>query len=304
MKRSLRHLRQTYPGLVEGYCYSVWDLSTHPEKVTQMLQQAETCDFGIVYFHGGAQTLPDFPGVWSKLSAKMPTYFESSLPEEIAELLPQSGLTETEYQNIRQYFRLADEQNFSSMLLHIASSRFGAKCTVPEPLAPLEEGFYRPTGILDEAASNALRRSAAESGKCVIGLILHQTHIMNGNTRHIDAILSELDTLDVIALPLFTRMANDEDDKRGVRHAMERYFMWEGKKLPDVIMVMTGFSLTHMGWPGDGFHEMTKSIFAAWQVPAIQVLTTRLSAEDYAKLPQGMDSMSLSTNIFQPELDG
>lgn len=304
MKRSLRNLRQSHPGLVEGYCYSVWDLSTHPEKVTQMLQQAENCDFGIVYFHGGAQTLPDFSGIWSKLSAKMPIYFESSLPEEIAELLPQSGLTESEYQNIRQYFRLADEKNFSSMLLHIAASRFDAECIVPAPIAPIEEGFYRPTGILDEVASDTLRRSAAESGKRVIGLILHQTHIANGNTRHIDAVLAELDALDVIALPLFTRMANDEDDKRGVRHAMERYFTWEGKKLPDVIMVMTGFSMTHMGWPGDGFREMTESIFASWQVPAIQVMATRYSAEDYTKLPQGMDSMSLSTSIFQPELDG
>ena len=304
MKQALRRLSKSHPGLIEGHCFSVWYLCAHPEKIPQMLQQAETCDFGIVYFHGGAQTLPDFPGVWNKLSAKMPVYFESSLPEEIAELLPQSGLTETEYQNIRQYFRLADKQNLSAMLLHIASTRFGAKCTVPAPVSPLEEGFYRPTGILDETASEALRRNAAESWKRVIGLILHQTHIMNGNTRHIDAVLSELDALDVIALPLFTRMANDEDDKRGVRHAMDRYFTWEGKKLPDVIMVMTGFSLTHMGWPGDGHHEMSDSIFASWQIPAIQVMATRFTAEDYEKLPQGMDSMSLSTSIFQPELDG
>lgn len=302
IKRAFRHLAQTHPGLVEGCCYSVWDLSAHPENIPLLLQDAQSCDFGIVYFHGGAQTLPDFPTVWRTLSDKMPLYFESSLPEEIAELLPQSGLTEGEYQNIRQYFRLADTSNFSAMLLHIAAAHFGADCIVPAPAAPVEEGFYQPSGILDEEACCALRRRAAESGQCVVGLILHQSQIMNGNTRHMDAILTELKAQNVITLPLFTRMANDEDEKRGIRHAMERYFTWNGKKLPDVILVLTGFSLTHMG--GEGDTKMAESLFAAWHVPTIQVMTTRFSAEDYEALPQGIDSMSLSTTIFQPELDG
>lgn len=304
MKRALRRLQETAPGMIEGSCWSVWDLSANPEKISAMLKQADECDFGIVYFHGGAQILPNFPGVWTQLVAKMPVYFESSLPEEIAELLPQSGLTEPEYQSVRQYFRLADERNLAAMLVHIAAAHFDADCTVPAPEPPLEEGFYSPTGVLTQEEGDALRRLAAESSRSVIGLILHQSQIINGNTRHIDAMLEELRKLDVIALPLFTRMANDEDDKRGVRHAMERFFTWNGKKLPDVILVMTGFSMTHMGWPGDGQHEMTQSIFEGWNVPAIQVMATRFSASDYEKLPQGMDSMSLSTSIFQPELDG
>lgn len=304
MKRALRQLGESHPGLIQGHCFSLWELCAHPDRIPQMLEQAQSCDFGIVYFHGGAQTLPDFPGVWRTLSGHMPIYFESSLPEEIAELLPQSGLTEREYQDIRQYFRLADAPNFSAMLLHIAAARFGADCKAPAPVSPQEEGFYLPSGILDGEAALSLRRQAAESGKRVVGLILHQSQILNGNTRHIDAMLRELEALDVIPLPLFTRMANDEDDKRGVRHAMERCFTWEGRRLPDVILVMTGFSMTHMGWPGDGQREMTESIFQWWDIPAIQVMTTRFSAGDYEALPQGMDSMSLSTNIFQPELDG
>lgn len=304
MRRALRSVSQSHPGLIEGYCWSVWDLSAHPEKIPEMLTQADTCDFAVVYFHGGAQLLPDFHKLWAQFRAHMPVYFESSLPDEIAELLPQSGLTETAYQQIRQYFRTADEYNFSALLLHIASHHFGISCEVPEPRQPLEEGFYTTHGILTEQESNELRRRAAESELPVIGLILHQSQIQNGNTRHIDAVLQELEKLNVTILPLFTRMSNDEDDKRGIRHAMERLFTWDGKKLPDAILVMSGFSLTHMSWPGDGYREIQESIFSGWDVPAIQVMVTRLSPEDYEKLPQGIDSMSLTTCIFQPELDG
>lgn len=212
MKRAFRRVEEHYPGLMEGRCWSAWNLSAHPEEIPRMLEEAEACDFAMVYFHGGAQLLPDFQGVWKKLTGKMPVYFESSLPEEIGELLPQSGLQEEQYQSIRRYFRLADEYNFTSMLLHIAKAHFGADCPVPEPQPVLEEGFYTPSGILNEAESAALRRRAAQSGKIVVGLILHQSQINNGNTRHIDAVLQKLEALDVVALPMFTRMANDGDD--------------------------------------------------------------------------------------------
>ena len=304
MKRAFRRVEESHPGMMEGRCWSAWGLAARPEEIPQMMEDAKECDFAIVYFHGGAQLLPDFESVWKYLTAKMPAYFESSLPEEIAELLPQSGLNETHYQDIRQYFRLADEYNFTSMLLHIAKQHFGADCVVPEPRPILDEGFYTLNGILNEAESDALRRSAAESGKIVVGLILHQTQVNNGNTRHIDAMLRQLERHDVVALPMFTRMANDEDDKRGVRHAMERHFMYEGKRLPDVILVMSGFSMTHMSWPGDGYREVTESIFAHWDVPAIQAMATRMLLADYEAKPQGVDNMSLTNSIFQPELDG
>ncbi len=304
MKRAFRRLAAERPGLLEGSCWSVWDLSADPAKVSAMLAEAEKCSYAVIYFHGGAQIIPDFHKVWQRLTERMPVYFESSLPEEVAELLPASGLTPEEYQGVRRYFRLADEANFAAMLLHIAHSRFGADCPAPPPCPPLEEGFYTPRGILGEEEGRALRRRAAGGDSPVVGVILHQSQIINGNTRHIDQVLSRLEELGAVVLPLFTRMAADEDDQRGVHRAMERFFTWEGRRLPHVLLVLTGFSLTHMSWPGDGQREIPESVFAGWDVPALQVMATRFTREDYEKLPQGMDSMSLSSSIFQPELDG
>ncbi|MGM9605896.1 MAG: cobaltochelatase subunit CobN [Oscillospiraceae bacterium] len=304
MRRAFRSLQESHPGLLEGRCWSVWELSNHPETIPRMLEDARDSDYAMVYFHGGAQILPDFHEIWQRLTERQPVYFQSSLPDEISELLPTSGLSPEEYKGVQRYFRLGDEENLRAMLLHIAHERFGADCAVPAPKPPLEEGFYTPGGVLSEEESLALCQRAAEGKQPVVGLILHQSQIVNGNTRHIDAVLEGLEREGALALPLFTRMASDEDDRRGVRRAMERYFVYGDQRLPDVILVMTGFSLTHMGWPGDGLREMGESIFAGWDVPAIQVMATRLTLKDYQELPQGMDSMSLTTQIFHPELDG
>lgn len=304
MRRAFQSLRKTHPELTDGVCWSVWDLSANPQKLSAMLADAQTCDFAIVYFHGGAGTLTDFHKIWAQLTARMKVYFESSMPDEIAELLPQSGVSPEEYRAIRAYFGLNSLENFRSMLLYIAKTYFGADCDVPPPQPLPEDGFYSLDGILSEDDALSLRRHASQSGKPVVGLILHQTHILSGNTRHIDAVLRELAEMDVVALPMFTRMANDENERLGVRHAMERHFTYEGMRLPDVLLVMTGFSMTHMSWPGDGQLQQAESLFAGWDIPALQVMVTRFSPEDYASKPQGMDSMSLSMSVFQPELDG
>lgn len=303
-RRALRNLNDQHPGLLEGACWSVWELSTHPEKIPQMLEDAQRCDFAVVYFHGGIQSLPDFHLLWKQFVCHMPVYFESSSPDEIAELLPTSGLTVEEYQDIQQYFRHGDEGNFRSMLLHIAHRHFGVDCDVPPVQPPLDEGFYADGKVLSEEEALALRKTAAQTEQPVVGLVFHQSQVFNENTRHIDAILNRLKMEGAVTLPLFTRMANDEDEHRGVRYAMERYFTYEGKRLPQVMLILTGFSLTHMGWPGDGQREMGESIFAGWDAPAIQVMTTRYTKKDYEALPQGLDAMSLMPNVFQPELDG
>ncbi|MBR2717495.1 MAG: cobaltochelatase subunit CobN [Oscillospiraceae bacterium] len=304
MRRALLRTEETCPGLFSGSCWSLWDLCAHPEKTPAMLAEAEACDFAIMRFHGSAQKLEGFPKVWQAITRRMPVYFESSLPQEIAELMPDSGLTEEEYRELQKYFRYGDEPNYYGMLLCIARDRFGAQVSPPAPVPPLEEGLYDRGRVLSREEAEERIALAARGEKPVVGLILHQSQIVNDNVRHIDATLAELDRLGAVTLPLFTRMSSDEDEKLGIRGAMERYFTREGRSLPDVILVLTGLALTHMGWPGDGVREVPDSIFSFYDVPAIQVMLTRFTPEDYETLPQGIDSLSLTSHVFQPETDG
>ena len=304
MKRALRKTQELYPNLIEGHCFSVWDIAANPDKIPSLLDEIKNCDFGIVYFHGGVQTIPDFDSIWKALIKKMPVYFESSLPDEVAQLLPESGLSAEEYRNLQKYFGFGGEENLTGMLIYIAAKRFGANCNIPEPVPPLDEGFYYHGKILSSEECTALKCRAAEHKAPVVGLILQHSQIMSKNTRHICAVLDKLDELGAVPLPLFTRMANNEDEQLGIRHAMERYFTYKGEKLPNVILVMAGFSMTHMSWPGDGSRVAPCSIFEGWNVPALQVMTTRLTKEDYENTTKGIDNMSITNTIFQPELDG
>ncbi len=139
MRQALRRVEASRPGLVAGHCWSLWELSAHPEKIPDMLDNAASCRFAVVYFHGGAQSLQGFPEVWKRLTGRMPVYFESSLPDEIAQLLPDSGLTQEDWRGINRYFSLGDEPNLAALLLYIARRYFGADCQVPEPAPPPEE---------------------------------------------------------------------------------------------------------------------------------------------------------------------
>lgn len=305
MRCAARNVQRQYPGLLEARCHSVWDLAAHPERSEALLKDAQDCHFGMVYFHGGIQCVSDFPQLWEKLRAIMPIWFQSSIPEEAADFMARSGLSPEDYRTLSAYFHLGGEENLTQMLLQIAARHFGADCAALPPVAPAEEGFYLDGEILSQEQTEELRRLAASHTAPVVGLILQYHQIINRNTRHIDAMIHKLQELGAHVLPLFSRMANNEDEQMGVCHAMERYFTWEGEKLPQVILVMAGFSVTHMSHPGDGSETgPEESVFAQWGVPALQVMATRYSPEDYQQGIKGMDPMSLTSSIFQPELDG
>ena len=100
MKKAFRMLQQQYGDAIQGSCYSLWDVCQKPDAYAAMMEEARGCQYAIVYFHGGAQILPDFRGFWKQITAWMPAYFESSLPDEIAELMPSSGVTPEEYRTV------------------------------------------------------------------------------------------------------------------------------------------------------------------------------------------------------------
>ena len=303
MRKAAEQLEKTHPQLIEADYYSVWDLSVHTEKIADMRKSAAASDLVFIYFHGGANSLPDFHLLWEEFCGR-PIYFESSLPEELAELMPTIGLTPQQYKAISSYFALGTQDNYASMLLYMAREFGGADVEVPAPKPPAEDGLYEDGRVLDPAETEALLQRAAKKDAPVVGIILHQSQILNSNTRHTDALVKSLKDKGAVVLSMFTRMAADEDGKSGMKAAMDRYFKYDGVRLPDVFVVLTGFSISNMSSPGDGSEGRLESIFKEWGVPAIQAMHTRYSLKDYEELPYGLDSMGLSMYVYQPELDG
>lgn len=304
-RKALARLNEETNGEIDGECFSPMAVRMDKTKFESLVQRAKEYDFAVMYFHGGCQNLPDFQKVWDIASAKMPCFFVSSLPEEIAELAPVSGISPAEYAHLNDYFCRPTEENVYNMLLHAANAFFGAGA----PAAPYCEiprsGLYLPGGVLDEPAEASYIARAMTSEKPVVGVIIHRSYVNSGNTKAVDELIETLERLGAFPFPVYSSLSSDQSDaESGVRYALNKYFKPNGHRLIESIIVTTGFSLTYVGYSGASEGEFSSSVFEKWDVPALQAMTTRYSSEQYHAQPQGLDSMSLSSNVFQPEIDG
>lgn len=304
-QKALKRLAAEAPGDFSGACFSPMEVRMRPEQRERLMELAHTCDFAVVYFHGGCQNLPDFSSFWQAVSAHAPCFFVSSLPEEIAELAPQSGVNAARYAALNDYFSRPTEENVYNMLLRAANEFFGAG-PAAAPYAELpSSGIYQPGSMPGAAEEAEYLERARASGKPVVGVIVHRSYVASGNTKAVDALLEALRGLGAFPLPVFSSLSQDgKDASSGIRSALDRFFRPGGRRLVDAVIVTTGFSLTYVGCAGEAGSAFCSSVLERYDVPALQAMVTRYSPEQYDAAPQGIDSMSLASNVFQPEMDG
>lgn len=90
----------------------------------------------------------------------------------------------------------------------------------------------------------------------------------------------------------------------GLLGVIERYFQMNGRPRIQALIATSGFSMTLLASPGMGRHGETGSVFARLGVPVLQAMVTYLSQEKWEQSFEGMDSMSVGSSVFEPELDG
>lgn len=302
---ALKRLEQEYPGEISGQVFSPGMVNMSKTERERLMEAAKECDFAFVYFHTSCSNMQNFYEFWELLTNHAPSYYLSSLAEEMEELAATAGLTVQEYQSYSEYFWRISEENCYNMLLHAAYHRFGkGKEPAPYVETPLA-GIYIKGSILDEEQEKAYLKEAEETDKTVVGLLLVRGYIHSGNTKAIDALIEELDRQGAYPLPIFSSLSADsENPQTGIRYSLEKYFCPNGKKVVDCIMSTTLFSLTNAGYPEGGKEEFRTSLFEKWDVPVIKTSVTRMSAEQYEEKTQGIDSMSITGNVYFPEMDG
>ena len=106
---ALRRLQTEFPDEICGECFSPMAVRMDKTKHAALMKAADACDFAVVYFHGGCGNLPDFTAFWKRVTSHARCFFQSSLPEEIGELMPASRLAPSEYQALNDYFSRATE---------------------------------------------------------------------------------------------------------------------------------------------------------------------------------------------------
>lgn len=304
-RHALKLLKENCPGQIEGSCYSPMAARMDKAVYEELMEQADTCDLAVVYFHGGCQNLPEFHKFWERVTSHAPCFFNSALPEELSELMPTSNMTPAQYQRLNDYFSRSSENNIYQMLLCAANLFFkiGPKAAEYEEIPNF--GLFVDGMILSEQAGQKYLQQAIETQKSVIGILIHRSYIQSGNVKGIQELIDTVNRMGAFALPVFSTLSSDSaNSESGVRVALEKYFRPGGEILPDSIVVTTGFSITHIGYPDGSGEEFRSSIFEKWDVPVIQTMTTRYTKEQYGSIIQGVDPMSLPSSVFQPEMDG
>lgn len=304
-KQAFERLKARYPGELGGFLFSPMAVRVDNDKYAELMSATDECDFAIVYFHGGCQNLPKFDKFWERVTKKMPCFFVSSLTEEIAELMPYSRLSPEHYKNINDYFCRLSDENCLNMLLYIANKFFGAGEAAEPYIETPRSGLYLPERILHAQEEKEYLTKAIETDKAVVGVLIHSSYVNSGNTRAIDALIKALERYGMFPLAVFSTLSPDSGDIRpGAPHALDKYFKPGGRNVLRCIVVTTGFSVTYTGYSGKISDEFNTSVFEKWGVPVLQAMTSRYTREQYEEKPQGIDPMSLSTNVFQPEMDG
>lgn len=296
IKKAAASLRQSWPDF-DFDCHSAWALQNAKEED---FEGFSSYDFAFIYFHGGAHLLSHFTLLWDKVVSHMPVFFVSSIPEEMAELMPQSSLSPSVYREMNRYFDVPHQKNYEAMI-QIGANSLGCHFVIPPKEEVPMDGYYVGGKILDAQEEALFRKEMAITKKPIVGLILHQNNIIADNRAHIDETIATLDGLGAFPIPLFSRMSEDEDKKSGIQNAIRRYFMKEEQVLPQAVIVMSGFSMRYIGNKTGDFET---SIFDLLKVPVLQLMTTYFTREEYEEKPQGIDSMSINIGVFQPELDG
>lgn len=304
-RRALSRLREEYPGEIDGECFSPGAVRMDPTLRQRLMASAETCDFAVVYFHGGCGNFPGFPELWTAITSHSPCFFASSMPEEIGELAPTSGVETHVYQDMNDYFSRATEENCLNMLLY-AANRFFSVGQSAKPFAEIPAaGLFVGGKQLNAEEERQYLSAAGETNKPVVGLMIHRSYVQSGNTLAVEALIRRMEEKGLFVVPVFSTLSADAGDPQsGARYELNRYFCPEGQNILDGIVVTTGFSLTHIGWPDGGEGAFRWSAFEMWDAPVIQAMTTHYTAEQYGRVPQGIDAMSLASNVFQPEMDG
>jgi len=193
--------------------------------------------------------------------------------------------------------------NFENLIKWIANQFSNARYSIECPALPQWSGIYDPDNDTknEETYLNEIRNSS----KNVIGIIINVMLIQKNNLAHINALIREIRKQGSLPLCVYSDMLPDADlGCEGIRSVLERCMLDNKKSVVDSIINTTGFSLTILADPGDGSKPKETSIFELFNVPVLQAMTTLQSYEEWENSVKGLDGLSLSWSVFQPEFDG
>lgn len=303
IKESMELIDVKYPNEIVTEFMTTYDVDNSKEKLNKCMEILRESDLVFIALHGSVGYFKQFNNIMTECFGEKRVFFYSSMEDENMEVFPKLGINEEEYFKISSYYRMGGKENFYNMLLYMASTFGDEKYKYSVPKIPVWEGIYHPSKIINDELEYLKEIKLSE--KPVIGVLFYSSYMRNNNTEAVDYLINSIEEYGGVPLAIYTLSAPDESvGIKGINWVINNLLMVYGQTIVDVVINTMGFSQTILGNPGDGQDVVTKSVFEKLGVPVIQAFNSYQSYEVWKESIKGLDNMSLSCSVYQPEFDG
>ncbi len=263
-----------------------------PEKI-------EECDAILIY-----TSKEEYDEVISRASSKGAKVFGVDSPHaHLSNVSPQEVFLAA------KYLRLGGKENLRALCLLMLKS-LGENVEVPPPVEIPWEGIYHPKyGTFFSVQEYSAKYPLWDMPR--VGILFYRSDYVYGRTWVLDALISELESLGLGVLPVFTYGFKDERmGIKGTSYAIKTFFLQEGKPNIDVMINLTSFFVVDHGrsveWAKEGYKETEEQgILIRLGVPIIQpIIMYYKSPEEWRKDEKGISPFSLVYRVCMPEVDG
>lgn len=286
----------------QGYSIDVWqfgtsDLDSNERYFAEALNVLNDCSLAIIRVHAGLTYFKKFDRLKDALLSKnVPLIIQSELPEDVREYRYMFTGSEEDYVTIRSYIELGGIDNEYNLLAWLIRDVEGSDIKVSAPSRHPAQGLYMPNaGDVDEIETKDLN----------VAVLFNQNNVVNNNTAHIDALISELADRGVGVIPIYlTPNPSEILGSIGINETIRKYLSGDIRRTLGSVVLALPFSQLCLSDPGDGTERDRENIFNELGVPVIQAVTMFNSAEGWRADSSGLGPYELSMSIFWPEYDG
>lgn len=301
-RESVAFLAKQYPKQFQVELFSTKEIDDNQDVFEKCVKESSDADLILINIFGSLVFFKKFLKYYKQFQGQKRFYINTTVEEEAAELFPECRIMKEDYNMIYQYYRSGGKDNITNLLLWIGNQFANLNVPYAPPVYPRWCGIYDPEmkGTEEEYLS-----CIKNSDLPVIGIIINQALVQEKNLEHINHLIRNVKRQNAIPLCVYAELLPSEElNYGGIQEVLEHYMMSDGKPIVGSIINTVGHSVSIITAMGNGSKPQEHSIFERFGVAVFQVMSTMQSYDEWIHSVKGLDSLSLSWSVFQPEFDG
>ncbi len=283
-------------------CYDASEADSDPMILKDMLDTVASADLVTIKVHGDTTYFKRFDRLERVISnygvSALLTCTDSSITERYRHMFKGS---DSDHASGILFMECGGDDNLVS-LMKLALRMGGEDIDVPDPVYPPAQGIYRP-GLDDIDIDRYV--DSLDRSRPTVGIFFYQRQWVTGNTRHIDALIREIESLGANAVPVFMYASELKvPGARGTSAILRESLVRDGVPVLDSIIETMSFSQTLVANPGSGEQLSDDNFFLDYGVPVIQSMSCCRSADVWRDDINGLTASEIAYDIAHPEFDG